>query len=142
MHQLPLTLSAAPALTPTQQIAFDRALVLLRASGVTFAVRLPDGTEHGTPAAFIPAPSVTPAPAKPKRKSPENNWVAETNYMAVLEAMAISDVRVFKLANPTRDRLGSFRGACSSRAFRLWGRDSAISTINHASGEVEIMRVA
>jgi len=111
-----------------QKIALDRAAKMLRAAGVTFAIRCPDGTTLGTPEAFDSAK----APG-PKRRS--RHFVEYVTPKLLPLTVGLSTVIPY--GDFDTDEL---QRACSSHATKLWGNGNAM-THKNAVG-VEVLRLA
>lgn len=115
-------------MTAVQQIALDRALAMLNAAGVRYAVQMPDGQIAGS----LP---VGKAP-KTDRRRVNNFMEAYPGYVEQVKAMAPGAVLRWPV---TADMAEPFRKAVSSTASHYLGAGKCISTIN--DGHVELLRV-
>lgn len=116
----------------TQQIALDRAQVLLKAAGVQFAIRTPDGVTFGE----LPV-----AETKARGGWKKVNKFAQDfpGYIDKLKAMKPGDVLRW---TPGADRARSFQSAVAGSAGRYHGPGTFITTVvGPASDTVEILLV-
>lgn len=106
-----------------------RAVQWLKASGLQFAVIMPDGTKLG---------DLELAPVKEaKRRTRLHNWVEKTNYIETLNAMAVGDVFEWQV----EPELGeAFQKCVSAQAGTRFGKGNYITQTK--AGKVSIMRCA
>jgi hypothetical protein len=117
-------------LSPTQTLAFTRAKAYLAATGLPYAIRMPDGSVEGI---------LLIAPEKSKVQRPRvNNFAAETGYPSILEAMKPGQSHVFTCANNVKAE--AMRSAISANACARWGKGNGITCV--VDTMVEVLRVA
>lgn len=112
-------------------VAIHRAIKLLDAAGVDYAVTLPDGTTAGTMKA---------RPRKSKRKSPQWDFVSAYDYMNKIDALEPGDMAYFEFdklpgapADNLRGVINAYISRCRPRRF--------ITATNRAAGQIEVLRV-
>lgn len=113
-----------------RMIAAKRAIQLLTASGMEYAVRMPDGSLAGT------LKIADPVTKKPKQV--KNHFEKDYAYIKTLEAMEVNGS--YKWTMPTKELAVSFQRSVCGTASRKWGNDSYITTVVDCT--VEILRLA
>lgn len=115
------------------QVALTRALVLLNAAGVEYAIRTQSGEVLGS------LEIVNRKPKKEPKYRQVNNFTAMfPDYPAKIRAMKTGDVLRWKA--PTKDLAEGFRSSVASIARIAFGKGNCISTIltDHT---IELLRV-
>lgn len=117
------------SMTPTQTVALTRAIAFLAATGLPYAIKMPDGTVHGI---LIVAPEKT----KTARKR-VNDYAGPTGYPEILATLAPGQSHTFEAESELM--APGLRGVISASGVRLWGKGNVITCITGRS--VEILRV-
>lgn len=117
-------------ISKTEQIAIDRAITLLRSLKAQYKIILPDGTEYG---------ELTVAKAKAKRTFKHPHGMMSAYFQPLVKDMKPGDVLVIdaSIYGPV-DLRATLSGWCSAR----WGKGNVITSINHETNSVEVLRVA
>ena len=117
-------------ISPAQTIVLTRAIAMLRAAGVQFAVQMPDGTKAGD---LEIAPPL-------KARVRLNNWNRDTGYIETLKTL--SPGQNYTWLMPSEKAIG-FQKVVSAQAGLLWGYEqNTFATTIHADGmTVEVLRV-
>lgn len=133
-HQYQLNLNLENySMTPTQSVAYARAKVFLKACGLHYAVKMPDGTVEGV---LLLAPDKPDkAPVTRKRT---NDYAGPTGYPAILDTMQPGDCHVFNA--DTAAFAEGLRGTISAAGCKRWGNGNVITAIT--GRDVEVLRVA
>lgn len=126
-------------LSDVQQVAVDKAIKLLKAAGVQYAIRYPDGATTGDL-------KIAPPEAVPPARRKFNNF-RKYGYIAKVDAMQPGDTITIVVPEDVREAgakaIDSFQGSIASRAAKSFGPGNFITT---ATGEgrtaIEILRVA
>ena len=114
------------------QIALDRALKLLDAAGVQYAVIDFDGVKHG-------ALEVGQPKTKKKKVFMHQHGEFRDYFMPYLQNLtAGSAVKV----PPGKYQLEELRGPLSSWCSTNWGKGSTITSIDRKSNLIEVLRVS
>lgn len=119
--------------TSVTQVALERALVLLRAAKVEYAIRTPDGQVLGDLEIVVRKPK-----HEPKYRQVNSFVALFPGYPDQVRAMAIGDVLTWKLE--TKDLAEGFRSAVASIARIAFGKGNCISTVREDL-TVELLRV-
>ena len=115
-----------------QQIALDRALKLLDAAGVSYAVIGIDGTRHGNLEIAVPKP--------PKKKIFRHQHGEFRDYfMPYIESMQPGDLVEIP---PGKYQLEELRGPLSSWCSTNWGAGSTITSVDRKKNYVQVLRVS
>lgn len=117
-------------MTPTQVVALTRAKAFLAASGLPYAIKLPDGSVEGI-LLLAPVKSGT------VRKR-VNDFAGPTQYPVILDAMAPGASHVFQADTPAMAE--GLRATLSAAGCKRWGKGNVITCITGL--DVEILRVA
>lgn len=118
------------SLTKVERIALDRAITLLRSLKAQYKIILPDGTEYG---------ELVVAPLKAKRNSKHPRGEMSAYFQPLLENLQPGEVRTIPADKygPV-DLRATLSGWCTGR----WGKGNAITSVDHKTNSVEVMRVA
>lgn len=113
------------------QIALDRALKLLDAAGVQYAVIGLDGVKHG---------ALEVAQPKAKKRRPLRYAYGEFRdyFMPYLRGMKPGDSVKIPFGKYEAEEL---RGPLSSWCTNNWGNGNTITSIDRKAGHVEVLRV-
>lgn len=120
-----------------QQVALDRALTLIKAAGVPFAVLLPDGTKLGEL-------EIKPPRQAPRRKTGRTvkyHWDKDLGHVAQVKAMACGDVLEWVVAEGGEN----LRSAVGGAGVRAFGKGSCIATMTKLPDgrqKIELLRVS
>jgi hypothetical protein len=122
-------------MSPAKQVALDRAVAMLSAAGVQYAVRLEDGTVLGQLEVKPPRKGGGP---KTDRKV-KYHWDRDLGYVAQVRAMKPGDVLTWTVAEGGEN----LRSAAGATGFRAFGPASCICTCTKvdAGFQVELLRV-
>lgn len=116
-----------------QEIALQRALSFLTATGLQYAIKMDDGGVIGSLPIKV-EPTIT------KSKRPKVNDFKPTMYREITDGMQPGTLHEW--AFDTREMCDSFRKVLASRAGLLWGgRDNYITTVTDKN-TVEILRIS
>lgn len=115
-------------MTPTQTIALTRAKAFLAATGLPYAIRLPDGSVEGI---LLLAPEKTP-----RRRV--NDYAGPTGYPDIMASMVPGHNHVF--VTESELKAVGLRSVISAAGVRLWGKGNVITAVT--GHEVEVLRVA
>lgn len=127
----------ATDMTPVQKTALTRAVLILSALPVKFAIVEPNGNQYGT------LPIAPPEPAKPvraKRNSSYPYGTASTLFDEHAKHLAVGEVAIFPHDMLPKYSRKKFVSAVTAWAHRQWGAGSYISTFT--GDNVELLRVA
>lgn len=121
-----------------QQIAFERALNILRGLGLSYAVIDQDGTKHG---------DLEVAPPKPERgpRVVRNRGLNDRfQYIEKITNCKPGEVITFDLGNDEGDLVTALRGCISGTATKVWGKGNQLGTTTRNEGgyRIEFMRTA
>lgn len=116
----------------TQQEALKRALVLLKAAGVEYVIRTPEGETHGT------LTIAEPAPAKRTRKP---SGIAK-EFMVAIHAK-LKEVQPGECVRlPAGEyKLEAVRSNITGYCTHKWGKGTYISTVHKDTHEIEVLRL-
>lgn len=125
-----------------QHVIIKKAVTMLVAAEIDYAILTPDGELLGT---LDVRREDDPVPVR--RANAVNNWVEETGYPDRIKALAVGELITFEIENPTViaegtvvPRTNSFSAALNSAGMRYLGRDNFIVTSEE--GHFEFLRVA
>ena len=131
-----------------KQIAFDRGIALLRASGATFAAIFEDTPYTSSDTTFLLSRGgvtagdyVAPAPVPGKRRKmtqPRRSWV-HTGYLEAVQLLEPGQHWVYQCAN--KEESVALQKAVSGRAGQVFGSANFITTVGHDL-KFELLRVA
>jgi hypothetical protein len=128
--------SVSNAVNDAKQRKLENTLLVLRALGVEFIIKTPDGQmhEHGS------LQLQQPAPAKPARKK-RIVTAPHGTYTSILEASGFNAMEIGDLLviDPQGYNPESLRSTASSRASRAWGLGSLTTEVTN--GKLEALRV-
>lgn len=117
----------------TQQEALNRALVLLKAAGVEYAIRTNDGQVYGDLPIGVPE-----VPKKFKRNTDPALIELRRQQQQVLITMQPGDCKRFPVGEYNVQLIRSgLTGWCNHH----WGSGGHISTLHKETNEIEILRV-
>ena len=110
--------------------AIKKAIRMLDAVKAQYKVISEDGQEFG---------ELEVADSKPKR-SVRHRFFAQTGYLEKINNMATVDV--VSLSPPTDSTCEQMRSAVCGSLNRKYGGGSCITTINKATNQIEVLRIA
>ena len=112
-----------------QKKVLERAINMLAALKVDYAIRMADGTVLGN----LPI-----APEKKTTRTVSNNWTAEfPGYIEQLKGMKLGDVLSWTVDSPKR--AAAFRASISGNMSHHFGHKSAMTEVRGCT--IEVMRV-
>lgn len=117
-------------MTPTQAVALTRAKAFLAATGLPYAIKLPDGTIEGI---LVVAPE-----KKTITRKRINDFVGTTQYPEILDVLQPGASHVFTADNEVQAE--KLRSTISSSGIYRWGRGNVITAVTGT--HVEILRIA
>jgi hypothetical protein len=119
-------------MTPTQKIALQRAIALLDASGVKYAILQEDGSTIGTLEIQKPKERATRRPLTFPMGTISKYLYPQIDSMQVGETVFIQKDQFDLL---------TLQSSASSRSNKLWGHESAITHLDRAKNHVEVLRI-
>lgn len=140
-QQLPLfngghvTTAVSNAVIEAKQRKLENTMLILRALGVEYVIKTPDGQLLSHGALQLQEPETKKARKKRITTAPRGTYVSILQANG-FDAMQVGDILVI---DPQGYSPESLRSTASSRASRLWKPNAATTTIT--SGMLEVLRV-
>lgn len=126
-------------LTPSQNVAIERAVAFLRAANAQFKIICAGETVLDT----LPPPA--PAAVERKKRVFVNDFAATTQYIVLLKALQPGGTLVLQRDQfpvlATNKAWASFKSSVASYCNRLFGKDKWVIGTDSLQSRVEVLRV-